>query len=68
MRHADYGLRNTDYESLRQPVYGLRTTASESIGYTPPMTSRAAIVVEGGAMRGVFAAGVLDVFLGQRFD
>jgi predicted patatin/cPLA2 family phospholipase len=28
---------------------------------------RAAIVVEGGAMRGVFAAGVLDVFLERRF-
>jgi predicted patatin/cPLA2 family phospholipase len=30
--------------------------------------SLAAIVVEGGAMRGIFAAGVLDVFLERRFD
>jgi predicted patatin/cPLA2 family phospholipase len=30
--------------------------------------SRAAIVVEGGAMRGIFAAGVLDVFLERGFD
>ncbi|HEX7476604.1 MAG TPA: patatin family protein [Polyangiales bacterium] len=29
---------------------------------------RAALVVEGGAMRGVFSAGVLDVFLEQDFD
>ncbi len=29
---------------------------------------RAALVVEGGAMRGIFAAGVLDVFLEQRFQ
>jgi predicted patatin/cPLA2 family phospholipase len=28
---------------------------------------RTALVVEGGAMRGIFAAGVLDVFLEQRF-
>jgi len=28
---------------------------------------RVALVVEGGAMRGIFAAGVLDVFLEQRF-
>src|SRR5688500_20259141 len=28
---------------------------------------RAAIVVEGGAMRGVFAAGVLDAFAARRF-
>jgi predicted patatin/cPLA2 family phospholipase len=30
--------------------------------------SRVALVVEGGAMRGMFSAGVLDVFLEQRFD
>jgi predicted patatin/cPLA2 family phospholipase len=30
--------------------------------------ARAALVVEGGAMRGMFSAGVLDVFLEQRFD
>jgi predicted patatin/cPLA2 family phospholipase len=30
--------------------------------------ARAAIVVEGGAMRGIFAAGVLDAFLDARFD
>jgi predicted patatin/cPLA2 family phospholipase len=29
--------------------------------------NRVALVVEGGAMRGIFAAGVLDVFLEQRF-
>ncbi|HEY3447663.1 MAG TPA: patatin family protein [Myxococcales bacterium] len=32
------------------------------------MTGRVAIVVEGGAMRGVFTAGVLDAFLERRFD
>jgi predicted patatin/cPLA2 family phospholipase len=32
------------------------------------MIGRVAIVVEGGAMRGVFAAGVLDVFLERNFD
>lgn len=32
------------------------------------MTERAAIVVEGGAMRGVFSVGVLDVFLESGFD
>jgi predicted patatin/cPLA2 family phospholipase len=32
------------------------------------MTERAAIVVEGGAMRGVFSAGVLDVFLESGFS
>src|SRR5512142_2104419 len=32
------------------------------------MSHRAAIVVEGGAMRGVFSAGVLDVFLEKDFD
>ncbi|MGC4118713.1 MAG: patatin family protein [Myxococcales bacterium] len=32
------------------------------------MTGRVAIVVEGGAMRGVFTAGVLDVFLEKQFD
>src|SRR5688572_10684101 len=30
--------------------------------------SKAAIVVEGGAMRGIFAAGVLDVFLEESFS
>ncbi|HEY5145297.1 MAG TPA: patatin family protein [Polyangiaceae bacterium] len=30
-------------------------------------TGRVALVVEGGAMRGIFAAGALDVFLEQRF-
>jgi predicted patatin/cPLA2 family phospholipase len=30
--------------------------------------AKAALVVEGGAMRGMFSAGVLDVFLEQRFD
>jgi predicted patatin/cPLA2 family phospholipase len=30
-------------------------------------SGRAALVVEGGAMRGIFAAGVLDIFLEQRF-
>ena len=30
--------------------------------------SPAAIVVEGGAMRGIFSAGVLDIFLEQRFE
>jgi predicted patatin/cPLA2 family phospholipase len=30
--------------------------------------TRTALVVEGGAMRGMFSAGVLDVFLEQRFD
>jgi predicted patatin/cPLA2 family phospholipase len=30
--------------------------------------SLSALVVEGGAMRGMFSAGVLDVFLEQRFD
>jgi predicted patatin/cPLA2 family phospholipase len=30
-------------------------------------TGRVALVVEGGAMRGIFAAGVLDVFLEHRF-
>lgn len=33
-----------------------------------PMPSRSAIIVEGGAMRGVFSAGVLDVFLESGFD
>jgi predicted patatin/cPLA2 family phospholipase len=32
------------------------------------MSGRVAIVVEGGAMRGVFAAGVLDVFFENSFD
>jgi predicted patatin/cPLA2 family phospholipase len=32
------------------------------------VSDRTAIVVEGGAMRGVFSAGVLDVFLEQQFD
>jgi predicted patatin/cPLA2 family phospholipase len=32
-----------------------------------PDPGRTALVVEGGAMRGIFAAGVLDVFLEQRF-
>jgi predicted patatin/cPLA2 family phospholipase len=30
--------------------------------------SRVALVIEGGAMRGIFAAGVLDVFLEQQFS
>ena len=33
----------------------------------PRPAGRIALVVEGGAMRGIFAAGVLDVFLEQRF-
>ncbi|HEY6460399.1 MAG TPA: patatin family protein, partial [Polyangiaceae bacterium] len=33
----------------------------------PGTHERTALVVEGGAMRGIFAAGVLDVFLEQRF-
>jgi predicted patatin/cPLA2 family phospholipase len=33
----------------------------------PPRPDRTALVVEGGAMRGIFAAGVLDVFLEERF-
>jgi predicted patatin/cPLA2 family phospholipase len=32
------------------------------------MTNRAAIVVEGGAMRGIFSVGVLDVFLERGFE
>jgi predicted patatin/cPLA2 family phospholipase len=32
------------------------------------MSERAAIVVEGGAMRGIFSVGVLDVFLERGFD
>jgi predicted patatin/cPLA2 family phospholipase len=32
------------------------------------MTQRAAIVVEGGAMRGIFSVGVLDVFLERGFE
>jgi predicted patatin/cPLA2 family phospholipase len=32
-----------------------------------PERGRVALVVEGGAMRGIFAAGVLDVFLEERF-
>jgi predicted patatin/cPLA2 family phospholipase len=34
---------------------------------TDGAVTRAAIVVEGGAMRGIFAAGVLDVFLERQF-
>jgi predicted patatin/cPLA2 family phospholipase len=34
---------------------------------TDRLTGRVALVAEGGAMRGIFAAGVLDVFLEQRF-
>jgi predicted patatin/cPLA2 family phospholipase len=33
-----------------------------------PVTKRAAIVVEGGAMRGIFSVGVLDVFLERGFE
>jgi predicted patatin/cPLA2 family phospholipase len=33
----------------------------------PSEPGRVALVVEGGAMRGIFAAGVLDVFLEERF-
>jgi predicted patatin/cPLA2 family phospholipase len=34
---------------------------------TEPRRNLVALVVEGGAMRGIFSAGVLDVFLEQRF-
>lgn len=34
---------------------------------TRPVNGRVALVVEGGAMRGIFAAGVLDVFMEERF-
>jgi predicted patatin/cPLA2 family phospholipase len=34
---------------------------------TEPGRDRVALVVEGGAMRGIFSAGVLDVFLERRF-
>jgi predicted patatin/cPLA2 family phospholipase len=34
---------------------------------TSPENGRVALVVEGGAMRGIFAAGVLDVFMEERF-
>jgi predicted patatin/cPLA2 family phospholipase len=38
-----------------------------SVATTVRSSDRVALVVEGGAMRGIFAAGVLDVFLEQRF-
>jgi predicted patatin/cPLA2 family phospholipase len=41
-------------------------TSASSTDSTDP-TGRVALVVEGGAMRGIFAAGALDVFLEQRF-
>jgi predicted patatin/cPLA2 family phospholipase len=42
------------------------TDCTDCTDCTDP-TGRVALVVEGGAMRGIFAAGALDVFLEQRF-
>ncbi|MBN2256142.1 MAG: patatin family protein [Deltaproteobacteria bacterium] len=40
----------------------------KSIDEKRPCTLKTALVVEGGAMRGIFSAGVLDTFIRERFD
>ena len=58
------GSRRSLATSIRRPV-DTEPLAKES--GPMPATRSVALVVEGGAMRGIFAAGALDVFLEQRF-
>ncbi len=57
------GYLNTDDINLPREIY----TPSDTPGYKPAYTGREAmdlnIVVEGGALRGMFAAGALDFFI-----
>src|ERR1019366_5945670 len=54
----------TDQLRLTSRPLGL---AAPALPQAPTHGGRVGLVVEGGAMRGIFAAGVLDVFLEQRF-